>query len=213
MPPATFSLLMDNVLSGLSLEVCLYYLDDIIVFSKDWEEHLQHLQMVLCRLQEANLRLGHKKCTLAWSSVTFLGHLVSAEGLQPDPPLLDCIWEIRLPTTVSQVRSFLGLVGYYRRFIKRFSNVTAPLNRLLKKNKLFEWTAECAEAYEKLKAVLLQQPVVTYPDFTIPFWLYTDASNVRLGAILAQQQDGKECIICCASRTLSKSEQNYSATK
>ena len=89
----------------------------------------------------------------------------------------------------------------------------APLNRLLEKNKLFEWTAECTEAYEKLKAVLMQKPVDTYPDFSIPFWLYTDVSNVGLGAILAQQQYGKEHIICCASRTLGKSEQNCSATK
>ena len=133
--PATFSRLMDNVLSGLSWEVCLYYLDDVIVFSKDWEEHLQWLRMVLSRLREANLRLGHKKCTLAQSSVTFIGHLVSEDGLQPDPRLLDNIQDIQPPTTVSQVRSFLGLVGYYRQFIKGFSNIAAPLNRLLEKNK------------------------------------------------------------------------------
>ena len=171
---------MDNVLSGLLWEVCLYYLDDIIVFSKDWEEHLQSLRMVLSRLREANLRLGHKKCTLAQSSITFLGHLVSDDGLQPDPRLLDSIREIQPPTTVSQALSFLGLVGYYRRFIKGFSNIAAPLNRLLEKNKLFEWTAECAEVYEKLKAVLLQRPVVAYRDFSIPFRLYTDASNLGL---------------------------------
>ena len=99
--PATFSRLMDNVLSGLSWEVCLYDLDDIIVFSKDWEKHLQSLRMVLSRLREATLRLGDKKCTLAQSSVTFLGHLVSEEGLQPDPRLLDSIREIQPPTTVS----------------------------------------------------------------------------------------------------------------
>ena len=155
--------------------------DDIIVFSKYWEEHLQRLRMVLCRLREANLRLGHKECTFARSSVTFLGHLVSKEGLQPDPRLLDSIREIQPSTTVPQVRSFLGLVGYYRKFIKEFSNIAAPLNQLLEKNKLFEWTAECAEAYEMLKAVLIQQPVVAYPDFPIPFQLYTDASNVGLG--------------------------------
>ena len=138
---------------------------------------------------------------------------MSEEGLRPDPQLLDSIWEIQLPTTLSPARSFLGLVGYYQRFINGFSYIAAPLNRLLEKNKLFEWTAECAAAYEELKAVLLQQPVIAYPDFTVPFRLHMDASNVRLGAILAQQQNGKERIICCASHTLSKSEQNYSVTK
>ena len=183
------------------------------MLSKDREEHLQGLRMVLSRLREDNLRLGHKKCTSAQSLVTFLGHLVSEDGLQPDPQLLDIIREIQPRIAVPQVRSFLGLVGYYRRFIKGFSNIAAPLNQLLEKNKLFEWTAECAEVYEKLKAVLLQRPVVAYPDFSIPFQLYTDASNVGLGAILAQQQDGKEHVICCASRILSKFEQNDSVTK
>ena len=117
------------------------------------------------------------------------------------------------PTNVSQVRSFLGLVGYYQRFIKGFSNIATPLNRLLEKNKPFEWTDECMAAYGRLKTVLLHRRVVAYPDFFIPFQLCTDASNVGLGAILAQQQEGKECIIFCASRTLSKSEQNYGATK
>ena len=169
--------------------------------------------MVLSRLLEANLRLGYKRCTLAQSSVTFSGHLVSEEGLQPDPQLLDSIRYFQPPTTMSQVRSFLGLVGYYNRFIKGFSNIKAPLNRLLEKNKLFEWTTECAEVHEKLKAMLLQQPVVAYLDFSTPFRLHTDESNVGLGANLTQQQGGKELIICCASRTLSKSEQNCSVTK
>ena len=139
---------MDNVLSGLSWEVCLYHLDDIIVFSKDWEEHLQWLRMVLIRLREANLRLRHKKCTLAKSSVTFLGHLVSEDGLQPDSRLLDSIQEIQPPANMSQVRSFLGLVRYYRHLIKGFSNIAAPLNRLLEKNRPFEWTEECMATYK-----------------------------------------------------------------
>ena len=138
---------------------------------------------------------------------------MSEDGLQPDPRLLDSIHDIQAPMTVSQVRSFLGLVGYYRRIIKGFSNIAAPLNWLLEKNKPFAWTDECMAAYEKLKAVLLQRPVVVYSDFSILFRLYTDASNVGLEAILTQQQERKEHIICCASRTLSKFEQNYSAMK
>ena len=210
---ATFSRLMDNVLSGLSWEVCLYYLDDIIIFSRGWHEHLDRLRMVFSRLKEANLRLGPRKCTMARSSVTFLGHHVSEEGLHLDPRLLDSIRKIPIPTTITQVRSFLGLVGYYRRFIKGFLKIAAPLTRLLEKNRPFKWDDECTRACQELKALLLQEPVVAYPDFTVPFRLYTDASNIGLGAILAQQQGGRERIICCTSRTLNKAEQNYSATK
>ena len=135
------------------------------------------------------------------------------EGLRPDPRLLESIRKIPLLTTVTQVRSFLGLVGYYRSFIKGFSKIDAPLNRLLEKNRPFEWDDECTQSYQELKTLLLREPIVEYPDFTVPFRLYTEASNIGLGAILAQQQDGRERIICCASRTLNKAEQNYSATK
>ena len=114
---------------------------------------------------------------------------------------------------MTQVRSFLGLVGYYRRFIKGFSKIAAPLNKLLEKNKPFVWTKECTKAYQELKDLLFKEPVVAYLDFSVPFRLYTDASNIGLGEILAQKQEGRERIICCASRTLNKSEQNYSATK
>ena len=204
---------MDNVLSGLSWEVCSYYLDDIIVFSKDWDEHIQRLRMVFQSLREDNLRLGHKKCTLARTSMTFFGRLVSEEGLRPDPKLHESTREIQPPFSVTQVRSFLSLVGYYRRFIKGFSKITAPLIKLLEKNRPFVGTAKCMAAYQELKELLLKEPVVAYPDFSTPFRLYTDTSNVGLGAILAQKQEGKDRIICCASRTLNKSEQNYSVTK
>ena len=114
---------------------------------------------------------------------------------------------------MTQVRSFLGLVGYYHRFIEGFSKIAAPSNQLLEKNQPFKWDDECTRAHQELKGLLLQEPVVAYPDFTVPFRLYTDASNIGLGAILAQQQDGRERLICCVSRTLNKAEQNYSATK
>ena len=120
---ATFNRLMDNVLSGLSWEVCLYYLDDIIVFSKGWREHLERLKMFFLRLREVDLRLGPSKCTLAKRSVTFLGHHVSEDGLWPDPRLLESISQISIPSTATQVKSFLVLVGYYRRFIQGFSKL------------------------------------------------------------------------------------------
>ena len=114
---------------------------------------------------------------------------------------------------MTQVRSFLGLVAFYRWFIKGFSKIAAPLNKLLEKNKLFVWTEECTKPYQELEDLLLKEPVVAYPDFSVPFRQYTDASNISLGAILVQKQEGRERIICCASRMLNKSEQNYSATK
>ena len=138
---------------------------------------------------------------------------MSEEALWPDPQLLESIRGVQPPTGVTQVRSFLGLVGYYRRFIKRFSKIAAMLNKLLEKKKPFMWTEECTKAYLELKDLLLKKPVVAYPDFSLPFRLYTDALNIGLGAILAQKQEGRERIICCTSKTLNKSEQNYSATK
>ena len=144
------------------------------------------LRMVFARHREANLRLGPHKCTLAKRSVTFLGHHVSAEGLRPDPRLLESIRKIPIPTTVTQVRSFLGLVGYYCRFIQGFSKIAAPLNRLLEKNRSFQWNDECTQAFQELKALLLRELIVAYPDFAVPFRLYTDTSNIGLGAILAQ---------------------------
>ena len=151
--------------------------------------------MVFLRLREANLHLGHEKCTLVMMSVTFLGHLVSEEGLQPDPRLLESIREIQSPTSVTQVRSFLGLVGYYRRFIKGFSKIASPLNKLLEKNKPFVWTEECTKAFQELKDLILKGPVVAYPDFSVPFRLYTDAFNIGLGAVFVQKQEGRERII------------------
>ena len=189
--PATFSRLMDNVLSGLSWKVCLYYLDDIIVFSRDWEDHLHRLRMVFLRLREANLCLGHKKkCTLAKTSVTFLGQWVSEEGLQLDSRLLESIREIQPPTSVTQVRSFLGLMGYYQRVIKGFSKIAAPLNKLLKQNIPFVWMEECTKAYQELKDLLLKEPVVAYPDFSVPFRPYTNASDIGLGAISRAKKGG-----------------------
>ena len=211
--PATFSRLMDRTLAGLAWNICLYYLDDIIVFSSAWEEHLERLRAVCERLRRANLKLGAAKCNLAKHEVSFLGYRVTPDGLEPEPKLMEAISKLTPPTSVTEVRSFLGLVGYYRRFIRRFSDKEAPLNALLHKDALWKWTSSCQEAFELLKGEISQKPVSAYPDFSKAFRLYTDASNIGLGAILAQNQDGKERIICCASRTLNAAETNYSTTK
>ena len=211
--PATFSRLMDRTLAGLAWNICLYYLDDIIVFSSTWAEHLERLRAVFERLRRANLKLGARKCQLAAREVSFLGYRVTPEGLEPEPRLMEAISKLPPPINVAEVRSFLGLVGYYRRFVKRFSDKAAPLNRLLHKDHPWKWTQDCQEAFQTLKGEIASRPISAYPDFSKPFRLYTDASNLGLGAILAQKQDGKERIICCASRTLNNAETNYSTTK
>ena len=126
---------------------------------------------------------------------------------------MEAISKLPPPINVSEIRSFLGLVGYYRRFVKKFSDKAAPLNALLRKDQAWKWTQECQYAFETLKGEITSRPVSAYPDFSKPFRLYTDASNIGLVAILAQKQEGKEKIICCASWTLNNAETNYSTTK
>ena len=211
--PATFSRLMDRVLAGLHWETCLFYLDDIIVFSSAWEEHLARLREVFERLRHARLKLGAAKCTFAAKEVSYLGHRVTEEGLLPDPSLLAAIREIPSPTTATEVCSFLGLAGYYRRYVKGFAAIAAPLHALTRKDEVFHWSEYCQNAFDQLKTLLTTSPITAFPDFSQAFCLYTDASTAGLGAILAQVRDGKERIICCASWALNKAEKSYPATK
>ena len=211
--PATFSRLMDRVLVGLHWETCLFYLDNIIVFSSTWEEHLPRLCQVFERLRHANLKLGADKCTFAAKEVNYLGHRVTEEGLLPDSSLLAAIREIPPPKTPTEVRSFLGLAGYYRRYVKGFAAIAAPLHALTRKDAVFHWTEDCQAAFDRLKTLLTTSPITAFPDFSQAFRLYTDASTAGLGAILAQVRDGKERIICCASRALNQAEKSYPATK
>ena len=211
--PATFSRLMDRVLAGLHWETCLFYLYDIIVFSSTWEEHLAQLREVFERLRHAKLKLGAAKCTFAAKEVSYLGHRVTEEGLLPDPSVLAAIRDIPPPKTATEVHSFLGLAGYYRRYVKGFAAIAAPLHALTRKDAVFHWSEDCQTAFDQLKTRLTTSPITAFPDFSQEFRLYTDASTAGLGAILAQVRDGKERIICCASRALNKAEKSYPATK
>ena len=211
--PATLSRLMDRVLSGLHWETCLFYLDDIIVFSSTWEEHLARLRQVFERLRHADLKLGAEKCAFTAKEVSYLGHRVTEEGLLPDSALLADIREILPPKTATEVRSFLGLAGYYRRYAKNFAAIAGPLHALTRKDAVFHWSADCQSAFNRLKMLLTTSPITAFPDFSQPFRLYTDASTAGLGAIVAQVHEGRERIICCASRSLNQVEKAYPATK
>ena len=162
---ATFSHLMDHVLSGLHWETCLFYLDDIIIFSSTWEEHLARLRQVFERLKHANLKLGAEKCTFATKEVSYLGHQVTEEGL-PDPALLTAIQEIPPPKTATEVRSFLGLARYYRRYVKNFAAIAGPLHALTRKDAVFHWSTDCQDAFDRLKTLLTTSPITAFPDFS-----------------------------------------------
>ena len=211
--PATFSRLMDRVLADLHWETCLFYLYDIIVFAATWEEHLARLPQVFERLRHEKLKLGADKCTFSAREVSYLGHRVTEEGLLPDPSLLAAIREISPPQNATEVRSFLGFAGYYRRYVKNFADIARPLHALTRKDAVFHWSSDCQEAFDRLKTLLTTSPITAFPDFSLPFRLYTDASTAGLGAILAQVREGKEHIICCASRSLNQAEKAYPATK
>ena len=161
--PAIFERLMERVLSGLPWEVCPLYLDDIIVHAKTFRAELERLRSVFARIREAGLKLSPKKCHLFKKHVVFLGPVVSEEGVSTDPEKIKAVCEWPNPTSASTLRSFLGLCSYYRRFVRGFANIAAPLHRLTEKDKAFVWTHECDVAFHGLKQVMSQEPVLAYP--------------------------------------------------
>ncbi|UYV66258.1 K02A2.6-like [Cordylochernes scorpioides] len=211
--PATFERLMEAVLQGLATETCMVYLDDIIVLGKNFEEHLSNIEKVFKRLEAANLKLSPKKCKLFKKEVAYLGHIISAEGVQTDPEKTETVRMWPTPKDLTQLRSFLGLCTYYRRFIPGFSNIARPLHRLTESGRPFVWTPDCQRAMEKLKEMLVAAPILAYPRPGDSFILDTDASNTGIGGVLSQVQEGSERVIAYFSKTLSKPERNYCVTR
>lgn len=211
--PATFQRLMDSVLMGLKGEKCLVYLDDIILFSKDLPSHLDAIREVFAKLQNVNLTVQLSKCNFVVDEVNYLGHVITKKGVEPDPSKISAVRDFPVPKTVKDVRSFLGLAGYYRRFIDGFAAMGKPLFELTKQGQEFVWTTQCQEAFDQLKHRLITAPVLVYPDFSKPFTLATDASTFALGAVLSQEIDGQEHPVAYCSRTLFPAEKNYSTTE
>ncbi|BHF61375.1 hypothetical protein SprV_0100434900 [Sparganum proliferum] len=208
---------MATVLRDLCPTACLVYLDDVIVHRSTVESHLDNLQTVFNRLQAVGLKLNPAKCCFLKQSVPFLGHIVLTEGVKTDPAKTEQIRSWPQPTSVSELRGFLGLASYYRRFIKDFAHIAAPLNRLTSKQNAFNWSDECERSFEELKRRLISPPLLAFPNISEsapPFILDTDASDVATGAVLSQQQtDGLEHPLIFASQTLTKPEHNYSTTR
>ena len=214
--PATFQRLMQVVLSGLEWQCCFVYIDDILIASRSFEEHMRHVQLVFERLRQAGLRLKPKKCQFLRKKVPYLGYVISRQGIEVDPRKIGQVQNFPKPTDPTSVRSFVGLASYYRRFVPHFAAVAAPLHRLTKKDVKFEWSEECETAFCRLKSLLTEAPVLAYPRFggEERFLLETDASGVGLGAVLSQSQgDGKYHPIAYASRSLQPNEKNYPITE
>ncbi|KAL4127100.1 hypothetical protein QTP88_011298 [Uroleucon formosanum] len=211
--PPTFQRLMNNVLCNLIGLKCLVYLDDIIVFSTDLSEHDKRIREVFSRLRTHNLKLQPIKCEFLRKEVIYLGHKLTEKGVQPDERKIKSVKTFPIPTTVKEIKSFLGLTGYYRNFVPDYGKIAKPITNLLRKGIEFIWTSECQEAFEKLKIILCNEPLLQYPDFEKPFIITCDASNYAVGCVLSQGVIPADLPIAYASRTLNKAEINYSTTE
>ncbi|GBM38694.1 Retrovirus-related Pol polyprotein from transposon 297, partial [Araneus ventricosus] len=211
--PATFERLMETVLRGLTSEACLVYLDGIIIVGRTLQEHLNNIRKVFQRLQKANLKLSPKKCRFFRKEVSYLGHVISADGVKTDPEKTKAVVDWPRPETVHDLRSFLGLCTYYRRFVRNFSAIARPLHKLTEARSNFNWTEECEKSFNNLKRALITSPVLTYPRTDKEFILDTDASNEGIGAVLSQKIGNEECVIAYFSKSLGKPERNYCVTR
>ena len=203
--PAVFMDLMQRVFQPYLDQFVVIFIDDILVYSKSEEEHEKHLRIVLQTLRDHKLYAKFSKCEFWLNQVSFLGHIISEEGVEVDPAKVDDIVNWKRPTTVTEIRSFLGLVGYYRRFVKDFSKIAGPLSSLTRKKEKFEWTDKVEKSFQELKRRLTTAPVLTLPEGGDGFVVYTDASKEGLGCVL--MQNGK--VVAYAARKLKTHEVNY----
>ena len=211
--PGTFQRLMERVLQGLQWETAVLYIDDVVVYARTVDQHLSRLEEVLRRLRKAGLKLKPSKCKLLSRRVEFLGHIVSEQGVEVDPAKVAKIRDWPMPQNLRAVRSFVGLCAYYRRFVPEFSTICKPLFLLTQKGQPFVWGDAQQVAMDHMKQLLMSAPILGYPQPTGMYVLDTDASNVGIGAVLSQVQDGEEKVICYASKVLNKAQRNYCVTR
>nr|XP_034194962.1 uncharacterized protein LOC117611144 [Osmia lignaria] len=211
--PSTFQRLLDRVIPPEMAPHAFAYLDDIVIVTSTFEEHLRVLTEVFRRLRAAKLRPNWEKCHMARNSLKYLGHIVDNEGLRTDPEKVSAVAELPPPANIKDLRRFLGLLSWYRRFVPDVSKEAAPLTTLLRKDVRWTWGKKQQQAFDELKKRLIDSPVLAMPDWNKTFILQTDASTEGLGAVLTQEDDQGERVIAYASRTLNNAEKNYSATE
>ena len=212
---AYFQLLINKVLMGCS-SFAMGYLDDIIIFSKTKEEHLQHLEEIFVRLRKFGLKMKREKCSFFKKHIQYLGHLVSEKGFELLPEKLESICKMPAPRTAKEVKQFLGLIGYYRKFVPRFVDISRPLTKLTHHNITFEWTDQCAKAFKHLRKLLMEYPILRYPDPAQGYILYTDASRIGWSGVLTQEHrdekgKAKNHPICYVSGQFRGSQLNWAA--
>ena len=205
--PVAFQTAMSFVLRNINFKYALVYVDDILIHSSTFDEHLVHLQNVFDRLNEANLKLQPKKCRFAAQRVEYLGHYFSKHGIEVNPAKLEVVKTYPIPKTRKQLKAFLGLTNYYRRFVKDYAKITAPLNSLLRKDTEYNWTKKCDEAFNFLKEKLMSSPILAFANTQKPFFISVDASGSALGFVLSQMDsEGREVVISYGGRALRGTE-------
>jgi RNase H-like domain found in reverse transcriptase/Reverse transcriptase (RNA-dependent DNA polymerase) len=209
--PATFQAMMDSIFSDMiEGQKVIVYMDDILIFGKNQEELEERTKQVLQRLREHDLFLKLKKCEFNKTTMEYLGLIIQEGKLSMDPVKLSGIRDWPTPTMVKQVRGFIGFANFYRRFIKKFSELVLPLNNLLRKNAKFDWNDQCQEAFETLKGRFLQEPVLMMPDHSKPFQIESDASKYASGAVLTQTDiNGDRHPVAFLSKTFTDMEHRY----
>ncbi|GET54545.1 retroviral-like aspartic protease 1 [Rhizophagus irregularis DAOM 181602=DAOM 197198] len=212
--PAIFQRTMNKIFKEYLDKFMNVYIDDIIIYSKNWNEHLQHIKIVLEELRKANMMLKLKKCEWAKKNVEYLGHIVGTDGLKPDDKKIKKIKNLKPPKNIKQIREINGLCSYYRKFVKGYSKIVKPIMELTRKNIPFVWTDKQQKALEELKKKLTNYPILQHPNFEKEFILITDASGEGLGAILEQlDENNREIVISYASRSLVNAEKRYPITE
>ena len=207
--PATFQRCMLSMFSDMVERIMEVYMDDITVYGGDFEECLTNLEAILQRCIEKNLVLNWEKCHFMVNQGIVPGHIISSRGIEVDKAKIDIISKLPPPTNVKTIRQFLGHAGFYRRFIKDFSKIAKPLYKLLKKDAKFVWEEDCLKSFEELKFNLTTSPIVRAPNWQLPFEVMCDASDLAIGEVLGQREDGKSHVVYYARKTLNEAQRNY----
>jgi len=206
---STFTRTMSLVFKELGDKFLKVFVDDLNVHNENWTDHLRHLEVVLSKLREVNLKVNPGKCCFVAESIVFLGYVVSKEGVKPNPKKIDTVLRFPKSMMVTNVRSFLGLTGYYRKYVRGYSRLAGPLFELTKKDVAFIWNQGCQQAFDSLKKALVDAPILVHPNFKRPLCLDVDWSTKGVGAVLSQKEGKFEKVVAYASKGLTVAQRKF----